>query len=85
MAHHKRKRPRAAFGRGYSAKGLARRLDISDHEIHWWDHGPRWHHIIVNKRPLRRRIKAAERAALKSTDPDALIWPIAGKPHDDYW
>lgn len=85
MAHHKRKRPRATSGRGYSAKGLARRLGIDHHDIRWWDHRPRWHHIIVNKRPSRRRTKAAERAALRTADPDILIWPLARKPHDDYW
>lgn len=85
MAHYKRKRPRAASGRGYSAKGLARRLGIDHHDIRLWDHGPRWHHLIVNKRPLRRRTKTVERAAVKTADPDVLIWPLARKPHDDYW
>lgn len=85
MAHYKRNRPRATSGRGYSANGLARRLGLDDHDIRWWDHGPRWHHLIVNQRPLRRRTKAVERAAVKADDPEALMWPLARKPHDDYW
>ena len=82
MAHHKRKRPRAAYGRGYSAKGLARRLGIDPTGIRWWKSNTRWHHLLANKRP---RIKAVERATLKSDAPDTHVWPVDGKPHDYFW
>lgn len=85
MAHHKRKRPRVSYGRGYSAKGLARRLGINPAGIRWWKSNPRWHHLLANKRPQRRRIKAVERAALKSDVPEALVWPVDRKPHDYFW
>ncbi|SDF04136.1 hypothetical protein SAMN04488117_10283 [Celeribacter baekdonensis] len=85
MAHYKRKHPRTKPGRGYSANGLARRLDISPDDSRWLDHGPSWHNIIMNIRPMRRRTKAIERAAAKAVDHDELIWPLAQKPHAYYW
>ncbi|MCI2395605.1 hypothetical protein [Aliiroseovarius sediminis] len=85
MAHHKRKRPRVAYGRGYSTKGLARRLGVDPREIRWWESCPRWHNLLANKRPQRRRTKSVERATLTADDPDTLVWPVDGKPHDYFW
>lgn len=85
MAHHKRKRPRVAYSRGYSANGLARRLGIDACDIRWWDSCPRWHHLLANNRPQRRRTKSVERAILTADDANILIWPVDGKPHDYFW
>ena len=85
MAHCKRKRPRVAHGRGYSAKGLAGRLGIDPTYIRWWKNCPRWHHLLADKRPQRRRTKAVELATLKADDPDALVWPLDRKPHNYFW
>ena len=91
MAHHKHRRPRAARHKGYSSKGLVRRLGLDPHDhttwaaMYWLGNWPRVHDVLHHSRPTRRRVHALERKVLRGADPDDLVWPDGRKPHVYYW
>ena len=91
MAHHKRRRPRAARHKGYSSKGLTRRLglDPRDHTtwaaMYWLSNWPRAHDVLRYSCATRRRVHALEHEILRGADLDDLVWPDGRKPHVYYW
>jgi hypothetical protein len=91
MAHYKRRRPRVARHKGYSSKGLERRLGIDPYGLEvpsafrWLGNWPRAHDVLHHSRPTRRKVHALERAVLRDADPDDLVWPDGRKPHVYYW
>ena len=86
MAHYKRKRSRiAGRHKGYSAKGLERRLKLAAEDVRWLQNWPRWHDKLLHTRPLRRAERKRERELLKGNDPENLVWPTSRKPHRYYW
>ncbi len=86
MAHYKRKRSRlAGRNKGYSSKGLERRLVPQIEELRWLQNYPRSHDKLYHTRPRRRSERKQERELLKGSDPDGLVWPLSRKPHEYYW
>lgn len=86
MAHYKRKRSRlAGRQKGYSGKGLERRLKLVSEDLRWLENWPRWHDKIYHTRPRRREESKLVREVLKDGDPDNIAWPLSRKPHEYYW
>ncbi|WP_159805487.1 hypothetical protein [Litoreibacter roseus] len=86
MAHYKRKRSRLkGRNKGYSAKGLERRLKVKAEDLRWLQNYPRWHDKLHHIRPSRRAERKRERELLKGIDPDNLAWPVSRKPHHYFW
>ena len=86
MAHYKRKRSRiSGRQKGYSAKGLERRLDLAAEDVRWLQNWPRWHDKLLHTRPSRRAERRHEQELLKGSDPDNLTWSTSRKPHHYYW
>jgi len=93
MAHYKRKRPRTLTAGYYSANGRENRLDgksggkaVPERKRRNWTCAyPRWHDKLYHTRPNRKRNRMLERAVLKGSDSDGIVWPHHHKPHNYYW
>lgn len=85
MAHYKRKRPRMAARKGYSSKGLERRLQCCRSEVRHYDNWPRWHDKLHHTRPTRRQTKQHLLAVMNGADPDQIAWLDGRKPHEYFW
>lgn len=85
MAHFRRNKPRNVRSRGYSAKALEYRIGPDWDGFNWLRSWPRDHDLTCHTRPRRRKTRALEILALRHTDPEELIWPLARKPHVYFW
>jgi hypothetical protein len=85
MAHYKRKRPQTTARKGYSAKGLERRLQCSPSKVRHYDNWPRWHDKLHHTRPTRRQTHQHLLAVLNGADPDEMTWLDGRKPHEYFW
>lgn len=85
MAHYKRRRPRSSGAKVNDYKVIVKRLERKGLRYRWIGSSPGWWNAMEHIRPKRREAAAMERAILRGSDPDDLMWPVgSNKPHS-YW
>lgn len=86
MAHFKRKKPRTK-DRGVSDYNhmLRRRREKGGDVDRLYSSCPSGWNTYFHIRPNRRKTRHNLQMLIKGADPDAMVWPVARKPHIYFW
>lgn len=86
MANFRRVKPRTrTFPKRYD-KWKAKRLMARPGGYYWWmGSWPAWWDIVFHRRRHRAETRVVERRLMSGDDPDAIVHPLAKRPHTYYW